>query len=129
MSAMLKIKDRGGTPLTVGAKCCVYLASAESDGITGRLIAAQWDPWPFTEEVKRDIAETDIYTLRRIVPKDRGKPWGRSDAAGDRRLRADRRRSARPRPSPRDRRGLRPGSPARRRPGREDRRARRDGLA
>ncbi len=72
---MAKLKSEGGTPLTVGADLCVYLASAESDGLTGRLISAQWDPWPFTDEVKRDIAGSDIYTLRRIVPGDRGKPW------------------------------------------------------
>jgi NAD(P)-dependent dehydrogenase (short-subunit alcohol dehydrogenase family) len=72
---MKKLKDDGGTPLSVGAKLCVYLASAESDGLTGRLIAAQWDPWPFSAAVKDDIAATDIYTLRRIVPAERGKPW------------------------------------------------------
>jgi 3-oxoacyl-[acyl-carrier protein] reductase len=72
---MEKIKAEGGTPLKVGADLCVYLASADSDGVTGRLISAPWDPWPFTDEVKRDIATTDIYTLRRIVPGDRGKPW------------------------------------------------------
>ena len=72
---MTKLKAEGGTPLTVGADLCVYLASAESDGLTGRLISAPWDPWPFTDEVKRDIASSDIYTLRRIMPGDRGKPW------------------------------------------------------
>ena len=70
-----KLKADGGTPLNVGADLCVYLASADSDGLTGRLIAAQWDPWPFTDDVKRDIAGSDIYTLRRIVPGDRNKPW------------------------------------------------------
>ena len=25
---------------------------------------------------RRQIAESDIYALRRIVPKDRGKTWG-----------------------------------------------------
>ena len=58
------------------ANLCVYLASAESDGLSGRLIAAQWDPWPFTDDQKREIAETDIYTLRRILPDERGKSWG-----------------------------------------------------
>ena len=28
-----------------GAALCAFLASAESDGITGRLISAVWDPW------------------------------------------------------------------------------------
>jgi hypothetical protein len=27
----------------------------ESDGITGRLIAAQWDPWPFASDIKGQI--------------------------------------------------------------------------
>ena len=72
---MSKLAQDGGTPLSVGASLCVYLASAESDGMTGRLIAAQWDPWPFADEVKNDIDMSDIYTLRRIVPGDRGKLW------------------------------------------------------
>jgi NAD(P)-dependent dehydrogenase (short-subunit alcohol dehydrogenase family) len=73
---MIKVKEEGGTPLAIGADLCVYLASAESDGLTGRLIAAPWDPWPFTDRAKQEIASSDIYTLRRIVPKDRGKDWG-----------------------------------------------------
>jgi 3-oxoacyl-[acyl-carrier protein] reductase len=73
---MVKLKQAGGTPLTLGAALCSYLASAESDGLTGRLIAAPWDPWPFSEEHRREISESDIYTLRRIVPKDRGRSWG-----------------------------------------------------
>jgi 3-oxoacyl-[acyl-carrier protein] reductase len=72
---MAKLKEEGGTPLSVGADLCVYLASAESDGVTGRLISGPWDPWPFTDEVKRDIAGSDIYTIRRIVPGDRRKLW------------------------------------------------------
>lgn len=73
---MVKLKQEGGTPLALGAAMCGYLASAESDGLTGRLLAAQWDPWPFSEEHRREIADSDIYTLRRIVPKDRGRSWG-----------------------------------------------------
>ncbi len=73
---MLKLKHDGGTPLSLGAALCGYLASADSDGLTGRLIAAQWDPWPFSEDHRREISESDIYTLRRIVPGDRGRSWG-----------------------------------------------------
>jgi NAD(P)-dependent dehydrogenase (short-subunit alcohol dehydrogenase family) len=72
---MRKIQMEGGTPLGVGAALCVYLASSESDGLTGRLIAAQWDPWPFADAIKSKIDASDIYTLRRIVPGDRGEPW------------------------------------------------------
>ena len=68
-------KDKGATPLDLGANLAVYLASAQSDGITGKLISAQWDPWEKLHELKGDLSG-DIYTLRRIVPKDRGKTWG-----------------------------------------------------
>ena len=68
-------KEKGAVPLELGARLAVYLASAESDGITGKLISAQWDPWEKLHEFKSDL-NSDIYTLRRIVPKDRGKTWG-----------------------------------------------------
>jgi len=68
-------KATGATPLSLGASTAVYLASAQSDGITGKLISVQWDPWERLHEFKNDL-NGDIYTLRRIVPKDRGKTWG-----------------------------------------------------
>jgi len=70
-----KWADEGAVPLELGAALAVYLASAQSDGITGKLISAQWDPWEKLQEFKADL-NSDIYTLRRIVPKDRGKTWG-----------------------------------------------------
>lgn len=75
---MSKLAKEGGTPLAVGASLCLYLASAESDGLTGRLIAAQWDPWPFADAIKAKLAASDIYTLRRIVPTDRGGSWDKT---------------------------------------------------
>lgn len=71
----LKQKEKGGTSLEVGASLCAYLASAESDGITGRLLSAVWDPWNKLSTVKEALNQSDIYTLRRIVPKDRGQAW------------------------------------------------------
>ncbi len=53
----------------------VFLASSASDGITGRLISAIWDPWQSLQQRREELAGTDIYTLRRIVPKDRGLHW------------------------------------------------------
>ncbi|MBV9998359.1 MAG: SDR family NAD(P)-dependent oxidoreductase [Verrucomicrobia bacterium] len=67
----LKQRDAGGVPLERGAQLCVYLASAESDGITGKLISAQWDPWERLHEHRNKLASSDIFTLRRIVPEDR----------------------------------------------------------
>lgn len=69
-------KSSGGTPLERGAELAVYLASADSDGITGKLISAVWDPWEHFSDHMEDLRKTDIYTLRRIVPKDRGQAWG-----------------------------------------------------
>jgi NAD(P)-dependent dehydrogenase (short-subunit alcohol dehydrogenase family) len=71
----IKQRDSGGTPLSVGASLCVWLASSESDGITGKLISAQWDPWKQLAEFREQLGKTDIYTLRRIVPEDRGQKW------------------------------------------------------
>lgn len=73
----LKQKESGGAPLERGAALCVYLASAESDGITGKLISAIWDPWEHLDEYQTTLQDTDIYTLRRIVPADRGRSWGK----------------------------------------------------
>jgi 3-oxoacyl-[acyl-carrier protein] reductase len=73
---MIKLKQEGGAPLAQAASLCGYLASTEGDGLTGRLISAPWDPWPFSPEQRQEIATSDIYTLRRIVPKDRAKPRG-----------------------------------------------------
>jgi NAD(P)-dependent dehydrogenase (short-subunit alcohol dehydrogenase family) len=68
-------KEKGAVPLELGASLAVYLASAESDGITGRLISAQWDPWKDLQKYREELAKSDIYCLRRIVPEDRGKKW------------------------------------------------------
>lgn len=71
----LQQRDDGGAPLTRGAELAVFLASAASDGITGRLLSAMWDDWETLPERREDLAKTDIYTLRRIVAKDRGMEW------------------------------------------------------
>ena len=66
--------NNGATPPSLAADLSVYLASSESDGVTGRLISAQWDPWQTIHNHKDELG--DIFTLRRIVPSDRGKTWG-----------------------------------------------------
>lgn len=70
-----KWAEEGATPLELGASLCVFLASAESDGITGKLLSAQWDPWRDLQKHREELAKSDIYCLRRIVPEDRGKKW------------------------------------------------------
>jgi 3-oxoacyl-[acyl-carrier protein] reductase len=72
----LKQKESGGSPLDVGVRLAVFLASDVSRGITGKLISAVWDrweDWPFHLD---ELNKSDIYTLRRIVGKDRDMSWG-----------------------------------------------------
>ena len=52
------------------------LLSKQSDGISGKLISAPWDPWQNLSALREDLMKSDIYTLRRIVPEDRGKSFG-----------------------------------------------------
>lgn len=72
----VKQKQEGGTPLDKGAQLAVFLGSAASDGITGKLISAVWDPWEAFPQHRADLQGTDVYTLRRIVPADRSLSWG-----------------------------------------------------
>jgi NAD(P)-dependent dehydrogenase (short-subunit alcohol dehydrogenase family) len=72
----IKQKESGGAPLDRGADLALFLASAESDGITGKLISAVWDDWEHWPEHLDDLSSSDVYTLRRIVGRDRGFIWG-----------------------------------------------------
>jgi NAD(P)-dependent dehydrogenase (short-subunit alcohol dehydrogenase family) len=72
----LKQKESGGASMDLAAELALFLASPLSDGITGKLISAAWDNW---EEWPNHISEldgTDIFTLRRIVGRDRNIDWG-----------------------------------------------------
>jgi NAD(P)-dependent dehydrogenase (short-subunit alcohol dehydrogenase family) len=66
-----QMRAQGGMSMTRPADLCVYLASSNSDGITGRLISATWDPWPFSGDQIRELMSSDVYTLRRITAADR----------------------------------------------------------
>lgn len=72
----LKVRETGGASPDLAVALCTFLASAASDGITGKLISAVWDPWETLPEHLDDLQKTDVYTLRRVVPKDRGLTWG-----------------------------------------------------
>ena len=72
----LKQKNNGGTPLQIGADLAVFLASSASDGITGKLISAPWDKWRDWPKHLNELGISDVYSLRRIVGRDRGFDWG-----------------------------------------------------
>lgn len=72
----VKQKEFGGSSLDVGANLAAFLASDQSDGITGKLISAVWDDWAHWTEHVEELRASDVYTLRRIVGRDRGFAWG-----------------------------------------------------
>jgi 3-oxoacyl-[acyl-carrier protein] reductase len=72
----LAVREHGPGAAQRAASLCVWLASAASDGLTGKLLAAVWDPWETLADHRKDLEGTDVYTLRRIVPRDRGLKWG-----------------------------------------------------
>lgn len=76
-ASSLKQQKEGGAPMARGVALCTFLASEASNGITGRLISAIWDRWEELPSVKNALNESDVYTLRRIVAKDRGYDWDR----------------------------------------------------
>jgi len=67
----LQQRDSGGAGLERGAALAVFLGSADSDGISGRLLSALWDDWATLPERRDALMAGDVYTLRRIVPEDR----------------------------------------------------------
>lgn len=60
----------GGAPLDKGAALAVFLASARSDGISGRLLSALWDDWAALEGRAEALRGSDAFTLRRITPRE-----------------------------------------------------------
>jgi len=61
--------QQGGTPIELAAQLAVFLASADSDGLTGKLIAAPHDDWQAWDAARiAALNESPWYTLRRIDP-------------------------------------------------------------
>lgn len=69
-------KKEGGVSITAGTQLAVFLASKASDGVNGKLISAIWDNWIEWPAHLEQIKNSDVYTLRRIVGRDRGISWG-----------------------------------------------------
>ena len=73
--ALEQTQNGGGSSVSKVLGLVNFLLSRESDHLSGKLISAQWDHWERWPEVKHQLRQTDIYTLRRITPKDRGEAW------------------------------------------------------
>ena len=75
LSKALKQKREGGVPPPQVAELAIFLASAKSDGLSGRLISLPWDNWSAIPQHLPDIMSSDVFAMRRIIPKDRGYAW------------------------------------------------------
>lgn len=73
--AALKQKQTGGVSMGKVCNLINWLLSPTSDGVSGRLISAPWDPWETLGSHTAELSSSDIYTLRRITPEERGKRW------------------------------------------------------
>lgn len=62
----LRDLEGGGLPPTEAAELTALLLGPRAEGVTGKLISAQWDPWRDTAFLERLANERDIATLRRI---------------------------------------------------------------
>jgi len=71
-----KVFAEGGAMMENVADLALFLASDNSKGISGKLISALWDDWEHWPEHLDDLSSSDVYTLRRIVGRDRGFIWG-----------------------------------------------------
>lgn len=68
-------KNSGGVSAEKAAALALFLAGDKSAGLSGRIISAVWDDYlNFPAHIK-EIMASDVYTWRRIKPKDRGCSW------------------------------------------------------
>lgn len=65
-----KVMKSGGGSIDKVFELVQFLLSEQSDGVTGKLLAAQWDPWKKIPENRESFASSETYTLRRVVPKE-----------------------------------------------------------
>ncbi|HEX3549020.1 MAG TPA: SDR family oxidoreductase [Candidatus Elarobacter sp.] len=67
--------DRGGVAPEVGAAAAAFLVSDAAAGITGKFVAAPYDGYRAWPERLEELRTSDIFTLRRILPRERGMDW------------------------------------------------------
>lgn len=64
----LRQKKSGGASLARALDLVEWLLGPASDGISGRLLSAQWDPWEQLSGRGQPLHDANTYTLRRTVP-------------------------------------------------------------
>ena len=64
----IRTTGEGGVAPTIAAELAVFLASGESNRLTGKLISAPHDPWREWNGRGDELSATPMYTLRRLDP-------------------------------------------------------------
>jgi NAD(P)-dependent dehydrogenase (short-subunit alcohol dehydrogenase family) len=73
--AAVRQKASGGQSMDKALDAVEWLLSEASDGISGRLLSAPWDPLPRLRTLMPTVAGRDVYMLRRVTPEDLGLKW------------------------------------------------------
>jgi NAD(P)-dependent dehydrogenase (short-subunit alcohol dehydrogenase family) len=68
------LQDRltsGGDSIYKASELALFIACQNRKELNGRVISAIWDNWENISKQKEKIIDTDVFQMRRIVPKDR----------------------------------------------------------
>ena len=68
---MLEFRDKGESNPLATVNLIVCLILQQNNNVTGKIISAIWDNWE--EGLNNDLLKDDIWTLRRLIGKDRNK--------------------------------------------------------
>ena len=68
---MIDFRDKGESNPSATAELVVYLISQKNNNVTGKIISSIWDNWK--EGFDLELLDGDIWTLRRLIGKDRNK--------------------------------------------------------
>ena len=66
-AAAKKQLETGGQSLDKVIGLVEFLLSPAADGLSGKLISAQWDDWARFADQREALMKSDVYTLRRIT--------------------------------------------------------------
>ena len=68
-------KSKGGTSSKDVCNLVMLLSSTYNLNISGKILHAKWDDWKNLSKYEKVLSGTDIYTLKRVSPSDRGFKW------------------------------------------------------
>ena len=71
----LALTKEGAVSPTIAGRAAAFFMSDAARGISGKFIAAPYDCWSEWPTHLDELSTSDVFTLRRILPKDRGSSW------------------------------------------------------